>query len=196
MVVGTVVLAVVGVSFLALAIYNLTRPNTPGAATALPTLAFTSEVAIPTTTPAPPTDTPAPTATATEPPTEAPPTEPAATEVVAKTSIVQPANVRGGPGLTYAILGGLNPGDTADLLGRDASAQWFAIAYALGPNGVGWVSNLVATVEGDVQALPVLEADSPPPASVATAAPGCARRCRQPVLGRKCERHGRAASVV
>lgn len=171
MVAGIFVLAVVGVGFLSLAIYTLTRPSAPAAATDLPTLAFTSVVAIPTTTPAPPTNTPEPTLAPTEPPTEAPPTEPAATAVVLRTNIVLPANVRSGPGLTYPILGGLNTGDVADLLGRDASAQWFAISYALGPNGVGWVSSQVATYDGDVQALPVVTADAPPPPGATSVPP-------------------------
>ncbi len=168
MVAGIFVLAVVGVGFMALAIYTLARPQTPARATARPTLAFTSVVAIPTTTPAPPTHTPEPTATVTAPPTEAPTTEPVATEIVARANIVQPANVRTGPGLTYRVLGGLNRGDSAVLMGRDASAQWFAIAYELGPNGIGWVSALVATVDVDVQALTIIAADAPPPASAPT----------------------------
>ncbi|MCC7360449.1 MAG: SH3 domain-containing protein [Anaerolineales bacterium] len=169
MVAGVFVLALIGIGFLVLSIFLLTRPKAPKNTLVAPTLAFTSVVVIPTTTPAPPTNTPEPTATATTPPTETPPAEPSATEFVAQARIVQPANVRGGPGLTYPVLGGLNSGDTAALLGRDASAQWFAIQYALGPNGVGWVSALVATVDGSVNDLPVVAADAPPPA--ATSAP-------------------------
>lgn len=172
MVAGTIVLAVVGLGFLVLAIFTLTRPRATTTGTPVaPTLAFTSVVAIPTTTPAPPTNTPEPTATATDLPTEVPPTAPEATAVVLRTTIVLPANVRSGPSLTYPILGGLNTGDVADLLGRDASAQWYAISYALGPNGVGWVSGQVATVEGDVQALPIVAADAPPPAGATSAPP-------------------------
>ena len=171
LVAGVFVLALVGVGFLALSIFLLTRPKAPAANTPIPTLAFTSVVSIPTTTPAPPTNTPEPTATVTTPPTETAPAEPSATEFVAQASIVQPANVRSGPGLTYGVLGGLNSGDTAVLLGRDASAQWFAIEYALGPNGVGWVSALVATVSGNVNDLPVIDAAAPPPAATNAPAP-------------------------
>src|SRR5262245_28538849 len=113
MVVGMALLAVIGLSFITLGAISLARPNSaPASATPPPTLAFTSALPIPTTTPAPPTNTPEPSATASEPPTEAPPTEPAATAIEARAHIVQPANVREGPGQNYLVLCGLNSGDT------------------------------------------------------------------------------------
>jgi uncharacterized protein YraI len=158
-------LAVIGVGLLALAVYTLSRPSASADNPTL-TVAATSIVSIPTTTPLPPTDPP----TATLEPTTAPlPSEtptleaPVATEVPALVNIVAPANVRSGPGLTYAVLGGLNTGDQAPVVGRDASSQWFAIGYDLGPNGVGWVSIQVASFDGDEQSLPVMEANEPPP---------------------------------
>jgi len=172
LVVGLFILAVVGVGLLSLAIYTLTRaPAAP--ATPTVTLAATSLVSIPTTTPLPPTEPP----TATPEPTTAPPPSdtplpegPPTTQALAVVRISAPANVRSGPGLTYAILGGLNTGDTAPVAGRDASSQWFAIGFEAGANGIGWVSNLVAAFEGDVQSLPVMEANEPPPPA-ATAPP-------------------------
>jgi hypothetical protein len=164
---GLFLLAVVGVGLLALSIYSLTRAPA-GADTPTVTLAATSIVSIPTTTPQPPTEPPSatPEPSATSAPSDTPlPEGPPTTQALAVVRIAAPANVRSGPGLTYAILGGLNTGDTAPVSGRDASSQWFAIGYESGPNGIGWVSNLVATFDGDVQSLPVMEANEPPPAA-------------------------------
>jgi hypothetical protein len=173
MALGLFLLAVVGVGLIVLAVVSLSRP---AAARPTPTVTLAvgdATVFIPTTTPLPPT---APPTATLEPTAEPPPTdtpageEPPPTEAPAVVRIVGPANVRSGPGLTYAVLGGLNSGDTAPVAGRDATSQWYAISFAGGANGVGWVSNLVATYDGDVQALPVMQANEPPPPA-ATAPP-------------------------
>jgi hypothetical protein len=164
-IVGLFLLAVIGVGLLVLAVFSLTRPSaSAGPPTA--TLAATSIVSIPTTTPLPPTDPPTltPEPTTAPPPSETPAPEQSPTpEVQAVVRIVAPANVRSGPGLSYAVLGGLNTGDQVPVVGRDAASQWFAIGYDLGPNGVGWLSNQVAAFDGDLQSLPVMEANEPPP---------------------------------
>jgi hypothetical protein len=170
-VVGVFALALIGVAFLVLAVVLLVR-GTGGVASAAasqtrPAIAVTQVVLVPTTTQSPPTATQA----ATEAPTAtalAVSDTPAASATAApRIKIVKPANVRTGPELTYPPVGGLNTGDTAPAIGRDSSAQWFAISFAAGPKGTGWVSVLVATFDGNINDLPVIEAAAPPPQATA-----------------------------
>ena len=172
-VLGVFVLAVIGVGFLVLAVVLLTRgPGLATSAVPSPTrlaVVSTQVVLIPTTTQSPPTATPAATEapSATVPPaSDTPAASPTAAALI---TIARPANVRTGPGLTYATIGGINVGETAPVIGRDSTSQWFAIRYAAGQNGTGWVSALVATFAGNINDLPVVEAAAPPPP--ATAAP-------------------------
>jgi hypothetical protein len=175
-VVGMFALAQAGVGLLALALFSLLNeppqtiaPTVTAAATSGDQVIF-----VPTTTPAPPTATLEPTVA----PTEAPPTtDPAAAPTVPAVeqfvNIILPANVRSGPGTDYPPLGGLNTGDTAAVIGRDSGGTWFAISYDAAVGGVGWVSNLVATFDGDTSSLAVIEApDAPPPAAATTAPAG------------------------
>jgi hypothetical protein len=166
---GIVVLALVGLGMIILAIASAMSGGLVGAPPTATTSALapipTQVVIIPTTTPAPemsPTPSAAP-ATATS---DAP--EPTATAQW-KISIEYPGYVRSGPGTTYAVVGGINPGESATLIGRDDTATWFVIAFPAATDGKGWVSNIVASVEGDIQALPILQPSGPPPA--VTAAP-------------------------
>lgn len=172
-VVGMFGLALVGVVLLGVALFTLMRP---AASAPLPsaTPIATQIAVIPPTTPAPPADTQVP------PQTEVPPTSAAATtqapEAASPTNsaaalevkITLPANVRSGPGLTYPAIGGLNKDSTAPLIGRDSSAQWFAISYT---GGTGWVSNQVAVYAGDTNSLPVIQPSSPPPAAATVTRP-------------------------
>jgi hypothetical protein len=178
------VLALIGVVLLAYMVFIIVQAPPAGApatatragsGAATQSEAATSVIVIPTTTLAPPaTETPVPTLVSTETPAvEASPTQ------ALVLNIVQPANVRAGPGLTYPILGGIQNGGTAVLLGRDTSATWFAVQFDAAPDGMGWVSNLVATYSGDVNGLPVVEFSGsppppPPPGVTATTAPAAA----------------------
>jgi hypothetical protein len=148
-VLGIFVLALVGVVLLGLMVMNLTGGQQPAATpTAAITLAATQAAALPTTTAAPPPSaTLEPTLPPTEPPTEAGPT--AEPTEPPRLNITQPANVRSGPGLTFQILGGLNVGETPAVMGRDSSAQWYAVQFEASTTGIGWVSNLVSTFDGD-----------------------------------------------
>lgn len=165
-IVGMFALALAGVGLLALALFSLLGEPDPATAPTVTAAATSGEVVfVPTTTPAPATATPASEATPTEPPptTSAPEaTTPPVPQVI---NIIQPANVRGGPGTNYPILGGINTGETATVVGRDGTGTWFAIAtdLPLATDGVGWVSSLVATFDGDASSLPVVEAAAPPP---------------------------------
>jgi uncharacterized protein YraI len=77
------------------------------------------------------------------------------------------ANVRSGPGTAYPVVAGLSAGQTAPVIGRDSSAQWFAISFAGAPQGIGWVSIFVASYDGSVNDLPVIQAAPPPPPTAA-----------------------------
>ena len=103
---------------------------------------------------------PAPTA---QPPTAAPATVPPTADLNLK--ILQPANVRSGPGLVYPVISGLQAGASIPAEGRDASGQWFVIKTGVTQ---GWVSGIVASYGGDVSALPIVAA---PPTPIPTAVP-------------------------
>ncbi len=179
-VLGVFALALIGVGFLVLAVFLLVRGPGGGAspaASATQLAAATQVVLVPTTTQSPPTATIPPTvaATPTTPPATATPTAsgPTATATANAAQVVKaiaPANVRSGPGTTYPIVGGMNTGDTAPVVGRDSSAQWFAISFAGAAQGTAWVSNLVASYDGSINDLPVIQAAAPPPPQ-ATAVP-------------------------
>lgn len=171
-VIGIAILALVGGAMLT---YALLSAFSNGGSTVQPTatgqnLQPTAIVIIPTATNAPPTQ-----AVPTAPPVTDTAAAPAATDTsVAPTAttaptnllnILQPANVRSGPGTNYPPIGGLQPGAVAEAIGRDAGAQWFVVSY-LGQQG--WVSNIVAQYTGDTNALPVVAA---PPTPIPTNTP-------------------------
>jgi hypothetical protein len=167
-IIGIAVLGLAGIAMLAYAIYSLFGGR-PAATPATPT---TSIAAVPTVAFVIPTTTPAPTATTVIPPTDTPTAAlPTATNTAeGNLKINQPANVRSGPGTNYPALGGLQPGETAVVIGRDAAAQWYVISYSAAASGQGWVSNIVSTYNGDVNSLPVIAAP-PPPAPTNTSPP-------------------------
>lgn len=104
-----------------------------------------SETAAGAATPAPPTNTPAP--------------------ANPQLTIAQVANVRGGPGTTYNVVGAANPGQTFPISGKSPDGQWWQISY----NGqAGWVyGELVTTQNADAvavaQNIPVAPTAAPPP---------------------------------
>lgn len=71
------------------------------------------------------------------------------------------ANVRLGPGTSYPIIAKLNKETKVNVRGRDANNQWLALV----PPPNGWVLAALVTLNGDANALPVLEA---PPTLVPT----------------------------
>jgi hypothetical protein len=86
-------------------------------------------------------------------------------------SIKAQANVRSGPSTAYPVVLRLTGSQTAPVLGRDSSGNWFAISIDGAPQGIGWVSSLVATYAGDTNALPVIQPAGPPPTPAATNTP-------------------------
>lgn len=148
--------AALGVSNSALVAY-LPTPTPPPTATPV----------IPTATP-PPTATPViPTATPTHTPepATATPTVPAQPMVIALGEV----NVRSGPGLTYAIIGDMAPGEAALLVGRNPAGDWWQIQREDG--SVGWVLGQLVTIEGNTEGIPVAEAPPPPTPTRVVVAP-------------------------
>lgn len=124
----------------------------------------------PTPTPLPPTATPTsdiPTATptATVAPVTATPTVPAQPVAVA----IGEVNVRSGPGLTYAVISDMVPGEAALLIGRNQGGDWWQIQREDG--STGWVLGQLVTTEGDTTSIPISAAPPPPTATRVAVAP-------------------------
>lgn len=70
-------------------------------------------------------------------------------------------NVRAGPGLGYAVVGARTLGQSCAIIGRDSASTWWQIQC---PDGtIGWISNDVVRVSGNVGNVPVVAAPPPPP---------------------------------
>lgn len=89
--------------------------------------------------------------TNTTPPAEAAASPPAPTIVVPAGDIV---NVRGGPGVEYAVLGRLTGGQRAEIIGKNTDQTWWQIRYG---NGAAWISARFVRTEGDPSAIPIRE---------------------------------------
>ncbi len=137
-----------------------------------------------TVVPADPTATPPPPTATAVPPTVAPTVTP--TAAVTATALPQKprvvadstANLRGGPGTIYPMIGQMTPGKEVDIIGRNASGDWWRIAW----DGAGqaWVAGLVVRVLGpidtvavakDIPAPPPTNTPAPPPAPTAPPKP-------------------------
>lgn len=103
------------------------------------------------------TQTPAPTATP-------------STPYLIVTRAVQ--NVRSGPGLNYDVIGQLQEGDTAEIIGANLDFSWVAISFR---GSQGWLSRGILDLFGNVNSIPILSAPptptAPPPTETPTAQP-------------------------
>ncbi len=83
-------------------------------------------------------------------------------------SAAAPLNLRGGPGTNYNIVGSLQMGQTADVVARNPSGDWWQISAG----GVqGWVYSPLVTTSGDVSAVAVAaDIPAPPPPTPAPVA--------------------------
>jgi dipeptidyl aminopeptidase/acylaminoacyl peptidase len=77
------------------------------------------------------------------------------------TVLVEALNVRGGPGVTYPIVGLLEQGDQVTVIGRHAASGWWQVELPNG--GSGWVSGGTAyvSVSGDTTGLPEVSIAAP-----------------------------------
>jgi len=70
-------------------------------------------------------------------------------------------NVRRGPGLLYAIIGGLQPGDQLDIVAKNDSADWWQVSMP--GDLLGWVYDPLVQTVGDVNSIAVASNVPPPP---------------------------------
>ena len=76
-------------------------------------------------------------------------------------------NCRTGPGTVYDLLGGIAPGQQAEVVGRDTTGNYWIVRLPSNPTIICWAWGQYATVTGNMAALPVF---TPPPTP--TPAPG------------------------
>jgi SH3-like domain-containing protein len=74
----------------------------------------------------------------------------------------QPVNCRYGPSTAYAVVGGLDAGRQAEVIGKSADEGWWQVRNPSDPSTECWLAASVVTVTGN-QAVPVIPA---PPALV------------------------------
>lgn len=143
-----------------------TTATAPVATTGAPTEPSTTSLpatatAIPSDTPVPVSPTSASTATP-MPPTASP--TPQQPRVHADSSV----NVRGGPGTAYPIVGQLKADQEVDIIGRNASGDWWQITW--GGQGQAWVAGVVVNVLGPIDTVAQTR-NIPPPPPTSTPAP-------------------------
>ena len=105
---------------------------------------------------------PTPTPAATEPLTTTPTVTP--TGAVSPTTTID-ANLRGGPGTEFDIIGGTVTGQALNIVGQNAEGTWFRL-----DNG-GWVSRSLVADPPAPEGIPVLNADGTPVQPAATPEP-------------------------
>ncbi len=121
-------------------------PSSTGVPPEQPTEPAAAPPAITLPTPA---DTPtlAPTATIT--PTLAPSPTVAKAHVVADSTV----NLRGGPGTVYPVVGQLRAGQASDIVGRNASGDWWQVTWD--GQGQAWVAGTIVNVLGPIDTVAV-----------------------------------------
>lgn len=82
------------------------------------------------------------------------------TPLVPKVSVSVPTNCRVGPGKIYDRVGALLVGETAEVVGRDPTGNYWYIRNPDQPNDFCWLWGEYATVTGNFTALPIF---TPPP---------------------------------
>ncbi len=70
--------------------------------------------------------------------------------------IEQPVNCRFGPDISYTIVGALNPGRQAQVIGKNIDITWLFVRNPSDPSTSCWLSVNYIIVEGDVESLPVV----------------------------------------
>jgi len=89
------------------------------------------------------------------------------TPSVPMVSVSVETNCRSGPGTAYNVLGVLNKGQTAEVVGRNASGDTWIIKLPSNPAITCWLWGQYATVVGNTAGLPV---STPPPTPTPAAA--------------------------
>lgn len=68
----------------------------------------------------------------------------------------QPVNCRFGPDVSYAVIGALNLGRQAEVIGKNIDITWLYVRNPSDPSTSCWLSVDFINVEGDVELLPVV----------------------------------------
>jgi uncharacterized protein YraI len=69
-----------------------------------------------------------------------------------------PVNCRFGPGTAYAVVGALNAGGQAEIVGRNSDFTWWQVRNPSDPSTVCWLAASVINATGNIDALPVADA--------------------------------------
>jgi hypothetical protein len=80
-------------------------------------------------------------------------------------------NVRAEPSVEGTVLGGLFPGQTADVLAISEDGQWWQIDFLDAPDQPAWVSIEFVSFEGDQAQVPIFGLGVPTPTSDPTDTP-------------------------
>lgn len=86
-------------------------------------------------------------------PTPAPSSTPQITLAAARE---QPVNCRFGPDISYAVIGALNPGRQAEVIGKNIDITWLFVRNPSDPSTSCWLSIDFIDVQGNVELLPVV----------------------------------------
>lgn len=68
----------------------------------------------------------------------------------------QPVNCRFGPGISYAVIGALDIGKQAEMIGRNEDSSWWYVKNPSDPSTVCWLSAEFIVTVGNAAALPVV----------------------------------------
>ncbi len=68
----------------------------------------------------------------------------------------QPVNCRFGPDVSYAVIGALNLGRQAEVIGKNMDITWLYVRNPSDPSTSCWLSADFINVKGDVELLPVV----------------------------------------
>jgi hypothetical protein len=68
----------------------------------------------------------------------------------------QPVNCRFGPDISYAVIGALNPGRQAEVIGKNIDITWLFVRNPSDPSTSCWLSIDFINVDGTVDLLPVV----------------------------------------
>lgn len=68
-----------------------------------------------------------------------------------------PANCRFGPGIIYEIVDGLQPFQSALVVGKDYTGLWWYLHNPNNPGAMCWASASATDFEGDAESLPVVD---------------------------------------
>ncbi len=94
-----------------------------------------------------------------------------ATTAVVQVSVYVATNCRTGPSVAYPRVGGLQVGQVAHVVGRNADNTYWVIQNPGQTNQTCWLWGQFATLTGDITALPVITPPPPPPTATPTSIP-------------------------